>query len=43
MRGLGREAARKLIRLIEHPKRAQIGSFVVSGHIVDGDSAAEIS
>lgn len=40
---LGRDAARRLIRLIERPKSAQISMFVVPGYIVEGDSVAEVN
>ena len=41
--GLGREAAARLIELIEHPKTALIDRYVVSGHLLEGCSVADLS
>ena len=40
---LGREAAARLIELIEHPKTALIDRYVVSGHLLEGGSVADLS
>lgn len=40
---LGREAAARLIELIEHPKTALIDRYVVSGCLVEGSSVADLS
>lgn len=40
--GLGREAAAKLIELIEHPKTALIDRYVVSGELLQGGSVADL-
>ena len=41
--GLGREAAARLIELIEHPKTALIDRYVVSGELQEGGSVADLS
>lgn len=38
---LGREAAARLIELIEHPKTALVDRYVVSGELLEGGSVAE--
>ncbi|MBR4579555.1 MAG: LacI family DNA-binding transcriptional regulator [Oscillospiraceae bacterium] len=38
---LGREAAARLIELIEHPKTALIDRFVISGRLLEGGSVAK--
>ena len=40
---LGREAAARLIELIEHPKTALIDRYVVSGRLLEGSSVADLS
>ena len=40
---LGREAAARLIELIENPKIALIDRFVVSGRLLEGESVADLS
>lgn len=40
---LGREAAARLIELIEHPKTALIDRYVVSGRLLEGGSVADLS
>lgn len=41
--GLGREAAARLIELIEHPKTALIDRYVVSGRLLEGGSVADLN
>ena len=41
--GLGREAASRLIELIEHPKTALIDRYVVSGRLLEGGSVADLN
>ena len=41
--GLGREAAARLIELIEHPKTALIDRYVVSGSLTEGRSVADLN
>lgn len=40
---LGREAAARLIELIEHPKTALIDRYVVSGCLLEGESVADMT
>ena len=40
---LGREAAARLIELIEHPKTALIDRYVVSGRLLEGSSVADLT
>ena len=40
---LGREAAARLIELIEHPKTALIDRYVVSGCLLEGSSVADLT
>ena len=40
--GLGREAAARLIELIERPKTALIDRYVVSGSMQEGDSVLDL-
>ena len=40
---LGREAAGRLIELIEHPKTAMIDRYVVSGNLSAGGSVADLN
>ena len=39
---LGREAAARLIELIEHPKTALVDRYVVSGELLEGGSVADL-
>lgn len=39
--GLGREAAARLIELIEHPKTAMIDRYVIAGCLLEGGSVAD--
>ena len=41
--GLGREAAARLIELIENPKTALIDRFIVSGELLPGSSVADLN
>lgn len=41
--GLGREAAARLIELIEQPKTALIDRFIVSGRLLEGESVADLN
>lgn len=41
--GLGREAAARLIDLIEHPKTAIIDRYVISGELQEGRSVADLN
>jgi len=41
--GMGRDAAARLIELIEHPKTALIDRYVVSGELLEGGSVADLS
>lgn len=41
--GLGREAAARLIELIEHPRTALIDRYVVSGELLEGSSVRDLS
>ena len=41
--GLGRDAAARLIELIEHPKTALIDRYVVSGELMEGGSVADLT
>ena len=40
---LGREAAARLIELIEHPKTALIDRYIVSGELLEGESVADLN
>ena len=40
--GLGREAAGRLIELIEHPRTALIDRYYVSGQLLTGASVASV-
>ena len=41
--GLGREAAARLIELIESPKTALIDRYVVSGELLEGESVSDLN
>ena len=41
--GLGREAAARLIELIEQPKTALIDRYIVSGRLLEGESVADLT
>ncbi len=41
--GIGREAARRLVRLIEHPKTSLIERVVIEGALLPGDSVRKLS
>ena len=41
--GLGREAAARLIELIEHPKTALIDRYIVSGELLEGESVSDLN
>ena len=40
---IGREAAKRLIRLIEHPKTSLIERVVIEGALLPGDSVAKLT